>query len=330
MTHARFALSSAALLALLTLRSTPARADDTDEAREAFKQGAAQVEQQQWGAALGWLERAQHFKPHALTLYNIGIVEQHLGHLTRARANFAAALSLDLENNHTQLAPSLVDETNGFIRDLDMRLVYVQVTMGTPGATLTIDGRPLAADPSGRTKLYYAGIAAATDAPPALPPQIEVAVDPGERDFLVQKSGFTPKAVKVSELAGKRTELALSLAPEEATIRVDSDRKDAVVRVAGLDLGTVPISVKRPAGSYVVDVRSAGYVTYQTTVDVAPGGKADLYAQLPKEEFAISKQWWFWTGLGVVVAGVATTVYFATRPPAPYDGGSTGWVAQPR
>ena len=323
-----FLLTVAVALCLLVTR--PAYADDTEEAREAFKQATALVEQQQWGNALAWLERAQHFKPHALTLYNMGIVEQRLGRLTRARANFAAALTLDAENGHAQLATSLADEATGLIRDIDMRLVYVQIALDPPGTALTIDGRPLAADPTGRTKLYYAGIAAATDPSPPLPDKLEVAIDPGERDFLLQKAGFAPRAVKVSELAGKRTELTLSLSAQEATIKVDADRKDAVVWVAGLDVGTVPVTLKRPPGAYSVDVRSNGYITYETKVDVGPGGTADLHAHLPKEPMALTRQWWFWTAIGAVLVGSAVTVYAVTRPPAPYDGGSTGWVAQPR
>jgi hypothetical protein len=195
---------------------------------------------------------------------------------------------------------------------------------------VTVDGRPLATDPTGRTKLYYAGIAAATDPSPSLADKFEVAIDPGDRDFLIQKAGFAPKAAKVSELAGKRTILALSLNAQEASIHIDADRKGAVVRVGGLDVGVVPIAIKRPPGSYSVDVRSPGFVTYETKLDLGPGGAADLHAHLPKEEVQLTKQWWFWTGIGVVVVGAAVAVFALTRPPAPYDGGTTGWVAQPR
>jgi hypothetical protein len=54
-----------------------------------------------------------------------------------------------------------------------------------------------------------------------------------------------------------------------------------------------------------------------------------LNATLTAERPAITTRWWFWTGIGAIVAGAAIAsagVYFATRSPTPPDGGGLGWV----
>jgi hypothetical protein len=76
-----------------------------------------------------------------------------------------------------------------------------------------------------------------------------------------------------------------------------------------------------------------GYLPYEATVNVRPGGRADIDAHLRKEPEPLVRQWWFWTGITAVVAtaGVTTIMgILVTRPAPPYDGGNTGWVAHPR
>ena len=55
-------------------------------------------------------------------------------------------------------------------------------------------------------------------------------------------------------------------------------------------------------------------------------------AQKPEESPAIYKRWWFWTGVGAVVAGGVVTALLLTRPsdPTPYRGDLTpGTVSVP-
>ena len=57
-----------------------------------------------------------------------------------------------------------------------------------------------------------------------------------------------------------------------------------------------------------------------------------LNAALDLEKPSVLSRWWFWTGAVVVVGGGVAVTYFATRSTpqaAPFDGGSTGWVAHP-
>jgi hypothetical protein len=95
-----------------------------------------------------------------------------------------------------------------------------------------------------------------------------------------------------------------------------------------LDVGPTPVDVLRPAGLYRVLVRRSGYLPYQAEVTARSGEEVNLRASLGLKPPSLFKRWWFWAGVGVVVAGAATTTYFATRtnPARPeIDGGTLGW-----
>jgi hypothetical protein len=318
-------------LAWVFLFSASARADDDPtDARGAFTKGVDLVKEQQWGEALGWFERAYKLKPHALALFNMGVSELRLGRLTRARADFKKALELDAKNGHTQLAGSFAEETQGHLADIEKRLVQVTVTLTPADATLTIDGRPLAPDPDGRAGTFIAGLAAPTDAPPATGGTFTVVMDPGERDISISKEGFASQSAKPAYTPGAHADLALSLTAMPATIRVMSNVLPASVSLNEEDVGYAPVTVTRPPGTYQLTIRSVGYITYQAKVTVKEGGRSDINGNLQKEPPSIVKQWWFWTAIGVAAGGLTTITFLATRPPQPYDGGNTGWVAHPR
>ena len=320
-----------AVLALaLLLPSSVAWADDTTAARDAFREGVDLINAQQWGDALAAFERASKLKPHALATYNMGVAERALGHLTRARVHFLTAIDQDARAGHTELPASFADEARGLLGEIDARLVHVDVRVDAKDAVLTIDGRPLAPDPTSKTTALFAGVATPAAKPPALGERFEVLVDPGERELVLQKEGFAPAVVRERWAPGVRDEVRLSLTALDATIRVEAERSNAVVRLQGLDVGVAPVTVRRPPGTYALDVRSPGYVTYETKVQVGPGGRAQLFAKLPKEPFILTKQWWFWTGVVAVVGGGILTAYLLTRPPADWEKGSTGWLAQAR
>jgi len=101
-------------------------------------------------------------------------------------------------------------------------------------------------------------------------------------------------------------------------IRGDTAR-GGQVELDGKSIGAVPIAEKVTPGVHKVKVTKAGYRPYVTTVTVSEGSSLDLPVRLvslhgPASESPIYKKWWFWTIIGVAVAGGAGTgIYFATR-----------------
>jgi len=154
-------------------------------------------------------------------------------------------------------------------------------------------------------------------------------MDPGERDISISKEGFASQSAKPSYTPGTRADLSLSLAAMPATIRVMSNIMPAAISLDDMDVGYAPVTVMRPPGTYRITIRSVGYANYEANVTVKEGGRADINGNLRKADTPFFKQWWFWTTVGVTVAGAGLATFIATRPSPPYDGGNTGWVAHP-
>jgi hypothetical protein len=70
-------------------------------------------------------------------------------------------------------------------------------------------------------------------------------------------------------------------------------------------------------GRHLVEVRAERHTGQQRTIDLAPGARETLriaLAPIVDEEPGVLSRWWFWTGVGVLVAGLVTGIYLAENP----------------
>lgn len=339
--HAVTRLVAPCLAAALTLTSAPrAHAEpapagteaELDVAREHYRLGVEHVKRLDWARGLGEFEKSAKRNAHATTTFNIAACERALGNYVRALRAYKQALEQD-RASPGQLAPSLKQEAEAILGELNGMLAHAIVTIDPPEATLAVDGRPLAAAGSGPNgPLLEAGVEPPGRGRRAPAPKFELVLNPGAHVFTLTRKGFADAVVAQSFAPGTKTDLRLTLARLPATIRVSSNVPDALVRVGGADIGPVPVDVKRPAGTYRVVVTKDGYDPAELDVTVQAGELSDQRAKLKLESHPVTKEWWFWAaGAGVVIAGAIAT-YALTRPdpqPPAYDGGSTGWVARP-
>jgi hypothetical protein len=250
----------------------PSRANDPNvaQARDAFLLGADLAKGAQWAEALAAFERSASLHPHALTTYDIGVCERALGHYTRARDRFAAAL----------------------------------VETGVAGVREAGRGEP----------------------PPAQ--EFDLLLDPGTHVLTLSRTGYSDILLNRTFGPGARTPLVLELERLPATLHVAANVDATVVTVNGSDVGSAPVDVSRPAGSYRVVVKKEGFVTYEAQVAVRAGEEMNLRATMA-EDRALTKKWWFWTGIAAVVVGGAVATYAFTRPAPPPDCGNTGVCVHP-
>jgi hypothetical protein len=92
----------------------------------------------------------------------------------------------------------------------------------------------------------------------------------------------------------------------------------------------VPAEAALLPGTHPVLVAHDGYDDATTQVVLAAGERKELWLD-PVRSRPLTARWWFWTGLGVVVAGAATavTVYALKTERAPPTGDfSPGRVSQ--
>lgn len=130
--------------------------------------------------------------------------------------------------------------------------------------------------------------------------------------------GFKPKQQEVVIEAGQRTVLNITLdaLPKPAVLVVNSAPPGATVIVDGLTLGHTPVRIETlVAGSHVVRLTSPRGV-HQETVVLTAGSVRTLDIEFaphtpprpaPTVDKPLVEKWWFWTLIGVAVAGVATT-----------------------
>jgi PEGA domain len=321
-----------ALALMLTLVAPPrtahAAADDPTllAARRAYLDGVELVKKAQWSDALAAFERSAELRPHATTTFSIGACERALGRYTRARATLSRALAQSAANNN-QMPAELAGDARAFLDEIDRLLAHVQIHLDPPDTEITVDGRPLELQPGGYPALLVAGVLPPGRGAPPPVADFELIAEPGTHVIMLAHRGYSNAVVHRQLEPGSRTTLPLVLAKLPATIHVASNRPSAVVSVDDVDVGPAPVDVLRSAGSYRIAVHAKGFVTYRTRATVQAGEQIDLMASLPVEKRAIYKQWWFWTGAAVLVGGIVGLTYGLTRPPPPFDGGSTGWVA---
>jgi hypothetical protein len=300
---------AAILFAVATLAATPARADDTARARTEFLAGVDYVKNARWGEALASFERSNELRSHPLTTFNIGACERALGRYTRARLTLTKALAANDAAGGKDLAPSFVNDAKTWIAEIDRLIVQAHVTVRPSDATMLVDGKPPEPALSGGAAVLV--------------------LDPGSHVFSLSRTGFNAVVVTKTLEPGSKPQIVLDMQSLPATLRVAADRPNAVVTVDELDVGVAPVQLTRPAGTYTIEVRKPGFVTYKSSVKVGPGEEPSIRANLPEEHEAITKKWWFWGGAAVIVAGAAVGTYLVARPaperPAP-NGGALGWV----
>lgn len=331
----RALLMSSLLVASFVARVAFADAAPDDAkaaARAKYTEGYALVKAAQWSDALATFEAAEKLYPAPLITLSIGACERALGRYVQARRTLARALA-ESAASEAPLPESSVVEAKGFLAEIDRVLATVQVKIDPPEAAIAIDGRPLAVESKpGEATVLAAGVLAPGPgtAPPAA--SFTLVLDPGAHVITLSRKGFSDAVVNKTFGPGTKSSLDLKLDLLPATLKITSTERGSLVRVDDVDVGPTPVDVLRPAGAYRVEVKHAGFVPYSSQVTLRPGEEVKINAPLAVEKPSIFTRWWFWTGAVVVVGAGATITYFATRrapEPPPYDGGSTGWVAQP-
>lgn len=306
--------------------------DGTDVAREEYARGNALARATQWGEALGAFEASLRVRPHALTLYNIGVCERVLGRATRARQRFREALAR-ADADATELPPSLREETAGFVAEYARVLARVAVRLSPADAGLAVDGRPLRERREGDRFVLEAGLEAPGIGKAPSASEFDLELDPGTHVLTVSRLGYRDVVVTRDFAPAQRGTLDLVLSRLPGTMHVSASPADSLVRVEGVDVGLAPIDVTRPPGIYRISVSRAGYTNFQNDITLSPGEEANVRAHLEVERVPLTKRWWFWATAAGVLVTAAVVTYAVTRPtpePAPYDGGSAGWVVQPR
>ena len=280
-----------------------ARAARERDARiaELKKAGDAALDTKHYAEALAAYDEAYAIAPNAALLYNRGRALQFLG-------RFPEALDA-IEAFARDAPPELRDRVPGLPRlleELRGRVGSLVVTTPVQGARVLVNDKQV-------------GVAPMTS---------PIGIAAGHLSIEVFAEGYFPMRREV-DLPGKGSravDFPLVSRDTSGLLVVRSHVAAARIRIDDRLLGLAPVEAGLVAGAHRIVAESDGYDDASTQVVLGAGEKREAWLD-PTGRPAFYARWWFWTAVGVVVAGaVVTYVALTTDRATPSGSYSPGIV----
>ncbi len=259
---------------------------DSDRAAELKRRADAAMDRLNHAEALALYVEAYAITKDPALVYNQGRAFEALDDLPSAIDR--------LEKFRTEASPELRARVPG----LDARIVMLRARVATLDIRVNVDGARVMV----RDKVI--GTAPLAEA---------ARLKPGLAVIEASRDGFLT-AHRVVDLKGGATavvDLVLLSKNTSGVLAVAASVPGATVKIDDVAVGNAPTELPVAAGSHSVDVDREGYRHLQARVVVAAGETKRFDAVLEKEGTIFGK-WWFWTGVGVVLAGGVVTVIALT------------------
>ncbi len=297
----KLAFSAAAAL-LLALHAPVSRADG--DASELKRAADALMEARRYDEAVVAYDVALAKAPSPELLYSRGRALQFLGRHPEALASF--------ERFRDEAPPALrarVSDLDGLIAEVRAKVTRLSLRCSVPGARVMV-----------RDKLVG-----------TTPLKEPLALSAGRATIEITAEGFAPYRVVADLPGGGAYSLDASLVALDASavLIVKSDVAHASVSVDGRPVGSAPVEAVVTAGSHKVRVSHEGYTDVESAFVVRVGEHRTVSLD-PERPVAITSRWWFWTSVGVAVAGgVVLGVALSTERPGATGDFSPGRASAP-
>jgi hypothetical protein len=249
------------------------------------------------GEALDDYKQAYDLTKDPALLYNMAraleVLEDYPSALARYE-DFARLASPELK--------SRVPKLDELIAALRTRVSKLSVTCNVPGARVIVREKTV-----GQTLAHGEALV--------------VALAAGRGVLEVDADGYNPFQRNVALPGGGAVSVEVTLVPKAVAglLVVGSEPGGGTVFVDGHELGTAPVEASVGAGTHQVAVRLPGFVDATTSVVVSVGERRVVTVTLGQGT-PITKKWWFWTGIGAVVATGAIVSYAALTERGPGTG----------
>jgi len=265
--------------------------DPSVEARARFMAGAEHFDAERFDAAAAEFERSFALREVPVVLFNLAQCYRRLLRNDDAIDAFRRYLAI----GGASVAPERRRGVEQEIAALEAQTGTVTLEIREPGARVSVDGRPVGTAPIAPLRLAS-----------------------GHRALRIEADGFVTveDELVVVGRETRRVEVRLARVESAATLRLDVVPSEAVMFVDGLDVGSDRTERRVTSGGHVIEARLDGYVPYLASVELADRQSLELHLRLETTRSPeITEQWWFWTTLGVVIAGgVVAGVLIATNP----------------
>jgi hypothetical protein len=278
---------------------------DAQKNEAAHLKSAADVlmDQDRYADAVVLYQRAYELSNDPALLYNQGRAFEALGDYPTALAKLEV-----FEHDAPPAVRARVPGLKELITDLRGRISTLVVRTNAPAARLLVRQKDEGMINAEKRLSIRAG-----------PASIEVDADGFEtfrRDLelsagavLVVEANLTPK---------KRDALVVVRTTPSVDVLFD-----------GKPLGRSPLQVRAAPGSHELVATGDGYYEQRVPMTLALGDRRDVELEM-KSTPGIASKWWFWTGIGVLVAGgVATAIVLTTEKPHSNGSFNPGSVSGP-
>lgn len=272
----------------------PGEVDGATRGKDLKAEGDRAIGEMRYTDALAAYDAAYRASPTFEILFNRGRAYQFLGRNPEALADF--------EKFAKEAPPEVRAKVPGIdkiVADVRAKVAFLTVRSSIPGANVVLGDRVIGATP--------------------LTPKIGVSA--GKVVLKATATGYEPyeRALEL-EGGGKELVIELVMAPVgDGMVRIETGTPRAVASVDGRSVGVVPIEVPLRPGDHEVLLEADGYEPGSQRVRV-DAGKTKLVRFDLVEEPGVHETWWFWTGVGLLVAGGVATAIIVTREKDPPTG----------
>lgn len=267
------------------------------EAARLKKEADSLMDQDRHVDALALYARAYELTADPALLYNQGRALESMG-------DYPDAID-KLERFDREASPALRARVPGLadlLADLRGRIATLVVTTNAPGARLLVRDKAAGTIHHKETRIRTRAGAAT----------IEVVAE-----------GFTPFKKEIDLAGGETVIVDAQLSPKKRdALIVVRTRPSADISVDGKPIGRAPLELRVPPGQHTLVAEAAGRETERIRMTLALGDRREVDLEL-REPAGVLSRWWFWTSVGVVVAGGAVAAYALTQERAP-DRGTFG------
>jgi hypothetical protein len=254
-------------------------ADDRARAAELKRTGDAAMDSLHYREAVDAYAQSYAIVKDPALLYNRGRALQALGDFPgalEALEAFDASAGAALKSRVPKLAELLAE--------VRAKVATLVMTCNVAGARVLLRDTVVGTTPLRGPARFNAGVA-----------MLEVTAD-----------GYVPYRKSLLLPAGGALDLDVTLTKAKAAILVlRSSVPGTTAIVDGKVVGNPPLEIAVEPGAHKILARAEGYSETETSAIVAMGEHKDVDLAFKKNP-GITSQWWFWTGVGVAVAGGAT------------------------
>ena len=269
--------------------------DNDPQARAAArkKSGDEAMEALRFADALAAYSDAYAVTNNVALLYNMGRALEALNRFPEALEKltaFEASAPPELKARVPRLIP--------LIADLRKRVATLVIRTNVTGA-----------------RIYVRNIVVGK-APLAEP----LALVAGPADIEIDADGYFPVKKTLDLAGGTEQTLSFDLFSRATTgvLVVRASEKAAEVLVDGKRIGVAPIELNVEQGAHRIAVRHPDFRTFETSAVVPAGSNKTVTASLQNK--SVATKWWFWTGVGGVVAAGAAITFAAVTERSPDTG----------